>query len=407
MVAPAPRTASGCIKTTDRCKYVVELAPRRYRFPPMTSLQDGERPRISSIDIVRDLVMVLMALDHVRVYSGVPAGEPSPGVFFTRWTTHVCTPARLRRFFKEKTMLKKLSLLCLFAITGLVMSVRAQASAPAGDGRDSDRAAIRAHIDSIFRAFIDKDVAKLRATHSEDWRGFLEDSDVAIKGIEEYMDSIGAGPDSTWGVKNPDTGMKSYKITSYDTLFHGPDLAVVCFVADVKSRTGESSTLRILDVYARRNGHWIQAGSHTAVHPQAIEKQMSEPVTISPRIRQRVLERREAIWRAWFSNDQATLARLIPADAVAIESGSEAWENRAAILEGAQRFAASGAKLVRLEFPRTEIQVYGRTVVLYTSYVTEIEKDGQKSTQSGRGTEIFVMRNGQLVNTGWHLDTEK
>lgn len=37
--------------------------------------------------------MVLMAVDHVRVYSGVPAGGPSPGVFFTRWITHFCAPA--------------------------------------------------------------------------------------------------------------------------------------------------------------------------------------------------------------------------------------------------------------------------------------------------------------------------
>ena len=37
--------------------------------------------------------MVLMALDHVRVYSGLPAGGPSPGIFFTRWVTHFCAPA--------------------------------------------------------------------------------------------------------------------------------------------------------------------------------------------------------------------------------------------------------------------------------------------------------------------------
>ncbi len=49
--------------------------------------------RISSIDIVRGAVMVLMAIDHVRVYSGIPAGGPSLGVFFTRWVTHFCAPA--------------------------------------------------------------------------------------------------------------------------------------------------------------------------------------------------------------------------------------------------------------------------------------------------------------------------
>ena len=48
--------------------------------------------RVASIDIVRGIVMVLMAIDHVRVYSGVPAGGPSPGVFFTRWATHFCAP---------------------------------------------------------------------------------------------------------------------------------------------------------------------------------------------------------------------------------------------------------------------------------------------------------------------------
>lgn len=37
--------------------------------------------------------MVLMALDHVRVYSGLPAGGPAPGIFFTRWVTHFCAPA--------------------------------------------------------------------------------------------------------------------------------------------------------------------------------------------------------------------------------------------------------------------------------------------------------------------------
>ena len=49
--------------------------------------------RIASLDIVRGAVMVLMAIDHVRVYAGVPPGGPEPGVFFTRWVTHFCAPA--------------------------------------------------------------------------------------------------------------------------------------------------------------------------------------------------------------------------------------------------------------------------------------------------------------------------
>ena len=49
--------------------------------------------RMGSIDIIRGAVMVLMAIDHVRVFSGVPAGGPTPGLFFTRWITHFCAPA--------------------------------------------------------------------------------------------------------------------------------------------------------------------------------------------------------------------------------------------------------------------------------------------------------------------------
>jgi uncharacterized membrane protein len=53
------------------------------------------RQRISSLDIVRGVVVVLMAIDHVRVYSGQPAGGPTPGIFFTRWITHFVAPAFL------------------------------------------------------------------------------------------------------------------------------------------------------------------------------------------------------------------------------------------------------------------------------------------------------------------------
>ncbi|HYC62031.1 MAG TPA: heparan-alpha-glucosaminide N-acetyltransferase domain-containing protein [Thermoanaerobaculia bacterium] len=49
--------------------------------------------RIVSIDIVRGIVMMLMAIDHVRVYAAIPPGGPSPGVFFTRWITHFVAPA--------------------------------------------------------------------------------------------------------------------------------------------------------------------------------------------------------------------------------------------------------------------------------------------------------------------------
>ena len=56
-------------------------------------LTEKTASRIQSIDILRGAVMVLMAIDHVRVYSGLPAGGPTAGIFFTRWVTHFCAPA--------------------------------------------------------------------------------------------------------------------------------------------------------------------------------------------------------------------------------------------------------------------------------------------------------------------------
>ncbi|HEY1306777.1 MAG TPA: heparan-alpha-glucosaminide N-acetyltransferase domain-containing protein [Vicinamibacterales bacterium] len=63
---------------------------------PRTDVSTAPMPsasaRVAGIDILRGAVMVLMAIDHVRVYSGVPAGGPTAGVFFTRWVTHFCAP---------------------------------------------------------------------------------------------------------------------------------------------------------------------------------------------------------------------------------------------------------------------------------------------------------------------------
>jgi uncharacterized membrane protein len=62
------------------------------REPNALTPKRGISQRIVSLDIIRGAVMVLMAIDHVRVFSGLPAGGPSPGIFFTRWITHFCAP---------------------------------------------------------------------------------------------------------------------------------------------------------------------------------------------------------------------------------------------------------------------------------------------------------------------------
>jgi len=48
--------------------------------------------RLRGIDLLRGLVMVLMVIDHVRVFSGISAGGTTPDLFFTRWITHFCAP---------------------------------------------------------------------------------------------------------------------------------------------------------------------------------------------------------------------------------------------------------------------------------------------------------------------------
>ncbi len=58
---------------------------------PVTPVTSASR--VASIDLIRGAVMILMAIDHVRVYSGLPAGGPTAGIFFTRWVTHFVAPA--------------------------------------------------------------------------------------------------------------------------------------------------------------------------------------------------------------------------------------------------------------------------------------------------------------------------
>ncbi|MEO8450009.1 MAG: heparan-alpha-glucosaminide N-acetyltransferase domain-containing protein, partial [Gemmatimonadota bacterium] len=71
----------------------VALSPEAEAAPAPQATGAPIRERIGSLDIIRGAVMVLMAIDHVRVYAGVPAGGPTPGLFFTRWVTHFAAPA--------------------------------------------------------------------------------------------------------------------------------------------------------------------------------------------------------------------------------------------------------------------------------------------------------------------------
>ncbi len=120
-----------------------------------------------------------------------------------------------------------------------------------------------------------------------------------------------------------------------------------------------------------------------------------------------LLNVRERVWRSWFAGDTKTLEQMVPSETVVMSGGEEKWKHQDDIIRGSAEFLAQGGKLLRLEFPRTEIQHFGNVAIIWSSYSLETEVGGKRSTASGRVTEIFVRRNGQWTNPGWHTESAK
>jgi len=139
-------------------------------------------------------------------------------------------------------------------------------------------------------------------------------------------------------------------------------------------------------------GCWIRVGDMVAAVPDNSQ-------------RERLLKVREDGWRAFFANDQARMKAIFPTDTIAINAGQADWDGQKETLVAAEQFASQHGKLVSLEFPRTEVQIYGDVAILYSVYRLETEVGGKRTVQQGRATEIFHLRDGQWVNPGWHTDS--
>jgi hypothetical protein len=201
-------------------------------------------------------------------------------------------------------------------------------------------------------------------------------------------------------------GMTAYKMREFDMIFKGD----AAFVAEVEANTPGGiykRTLRITDFYTKHDGEWIQTGSDTDLHPESVVAQYQTLRTLSEAEKKRLLDAREAVWRAYFAGDRAVLEKLLPEELLTLEASNGEWGNRQAVLEGATRFAASGGRLIKLEFSKTEIQAYGYTAIVYSDYAYEIEQGGNRISNAGRVTEVFVYRNGEWVNPSWHMDSTK
>jgi ketosteroid isomerase-like protein len=285
----------------------------------------------------------------------------------------------------------------------LVLAGMRAAAAQKTSDRSSDVAAIRQHIESICQAFVDKDRKKLEQTHGKDWRGFTPWSGHVIRGLEGYMNEGTFEPGTPKG-----QGMVGYRISDFDVVFYG-NTAVVSFVLDVDRMYGTgktTETLTLLDVYNKQPDGWIQVASNTSLHPDEIDRMMSRGRQIGESERAEILKAREAVWRAWFAGDIAALEKLVPPELITIDPGAKSFGTRASNFDSSRRSAASGTKLTRLVFPRTEFQAYGQTVILYTTYEMDLTGGGKTSTERGAATEVFVRQNGNWINTGWQLASQ-
>lgn len=140
--------------------------------------------------------------------------------------------------------------------------------------RQEDRKAIMAHIESIFRAFIDKNREKIEATHLPQWKGFTVRSRKTIRSREEYMAEIEPLLENQhW---------KFFEISEDDIAFYG-DTAVVSYITRISGKDPHEryfeTKLRVMDIYIKTDSGWNLAASSVSLHPDIIDDHLNAAIS--------------------------------------------------------------------------------------------------------------------------------
>lgn len=125
------------------------------------------------------------------------------------------------------------------------------------DTSASDAAEIRAHVESLFEAFLAGDREALRSGRIPTWRGFQIRSTRLIEGVDEYMEEL---EKAMVGLR-----VSRYEFLDFEVDIRG-DIALVYYIArDWIDGDTQTVLVRALDAYERGRDGWIQIGSNICV----------------------------------------------------------------------------------------------------------------------------------------------
>jgi ketosteroid isomerase-like protein len=140
--------------------------------------------------------------------------------------------------------------------------------------READQKAILAHIDSVFKAFVNRDRSVLVKTHLDDFSGFTVRSRSTITSRDQYMQEI----DGLLNFQH----WKFYEITDFQITFHD-QTAIVVYIARISGKDPQEryfeTRLRVMDIYVNSTEGWNLAASSVSLHPDAIDSQLNAAIS--------------------------------------------------------------------------------------------------------------------------------